>query len=73
MTSFSPDQVSSIAQTFTSTRPLARAMERITSSVTSVGTLEAFFGQEIQIMPLGMISAFSEGSSFFNCCASLVK
>ena len=37
MTSFSPDQVSSTAQTFTSTSPIGSATSRITSSVMSVG------------------------------------
>ena len=39
MTSFSPDQTSSTAQTLTSTRCSGSATSRITSSVMSVGTL----------------------------------
>src|SRR5260370_39190601 len=51
MTSFNPDHVSSTAQTLTSTRPSGNANARTTSSVTSVGTLAAFFGHETQIAP----------------------
>src|SRR5262245_37384390 len=39
-TNFNPDQVSSIAQTFTSTMPAARPILRTMSSVRSVGTPE---------------------------------
>src|SRR5207244_10386179 len=52
-TSFSPDHVSSTAQTFTSTRPWAKATARTTSSVRSVVTPAARFGQEIQRLPSG--------------------
>ena len=51
--SLRPDQISSTAQTLTSTRPIGRATSRITSSVMSVGTLEAFLGQLIQTKPDG--------------------
>src|ERR1041384_7542381 len=47
-TNFNPDQISSTAQTFTSTIPLAMPIARITSSVRSVATPEDFFGHEIQ-------------------------
>src|SRR5215831_3143976 len=50
-TNFNPDHVSSTAHTFTSTRPEAIAMLRITSSVRSVAAPEFFFGQEIQTQP----------------------
>jgi hypothetical protein len=53
----SPDQVSSIAATFTSTRPVGRKMSRSTSSVMSVFTFEAFLGQENQTMPSGLSDA----------------
>jgi hypothetical protein len=48
MTSFSPDQTSLTAQTFTSTKPRGSASLRMVSSTMSVGTLEDFFGQETQ-------------------------
>src|SRR3954470_19040472 len=51
MTSFSPDQVSSTAQTLMSTSPIGSATSRTTSSVTSVGSFEAFFDQDTQICP----------------------
>ena len=41
----------STAATFTSTRPVGRSTSRIVSSVMSVNTLLAFFGQEIQTIP----------------------
>src|SRR5207244_3777024 len=50
--SFSPDQVSSIAHTFTSTKPSGSATARITSSVTSAGMPDDFFGQETQMVPV---------------------
>jgi hypothetical protein len=43
-TSLSPDHTSVTAQTFTSTKPIGNATSRMTFSVTSVGTLAAFFG-----------------------------
>ena len=49
MTSFRPDQVSSTAQTLMSTSPSGSATSRTVSSVMSVATFDAFFGQEIQI------------------------
>jgi hypothetical protein len=49
---FNPDQVSSIAHTLTSTNPSGSAMDRTTSSVTSVGTPADFFGQETQTIPV---------------------
>ena len=49
MTSFRPDQVSSTAHTLMSTRPSGSATSRTVSSVMSVSTFAAFFGQEIQI------------------------
>ena len=53
--SLSPLQTSSTAQTLTSTNPSGSASERTTSSVMSVGTLAAFFGQDTQIMPSSTI------------------
>jgi hypothetical protein len=49
---FKPDQVSSIAHTFTSTNPSGSATARTTSSVTSVGTPDDRFGQEPQTTPV---------------------
>ena len=51
ITSFSPDHMSSTEQTFTSTRCIGSATSRITSSVMSVGTFDAFLGQLTQIKP----------------------
>jgi hypothetical protein len=48
---FNPDQISSTAQTFTSTKPSGNAISRMTSSVTSVETPEDFFGHETQTIP----------------------
>jgi hypothetical protein len=62
MTSLSPDQVSSTAQTFTSTSPSGKAISRITSSVTSVGFLDAFFGQETQTAASARMSLRSCGN-----------
>jgi hypothetical protein len=53
ITSFNPDQVSSTAHTLTSTKPSGNASARISSSFTSEGTFEAFFGHETQIVPPG--------------------
>src|SRR5687768_10170420 len=58
-TSLSPDQISSTAQTLTSTRPNGSATSRIVSSVMSVATFEAFLGQLTQMKP----SRASRGSS----------
>src|SRR5215813_12134274 len=55
MTRRSPDQTSSIAQTLLSTRPVGRATSRTTSSVMSVGTLAARFGQATHSPPAGAI------------------
>ena len=52
-----PDHVSSIAQTLMSTRPVGRNRSRSTSSVMSVGTLEALFGHAVQIAPSGGITS----------------
>ena len=54
-TNFRPDQTSSMAQIFTSTRPAAKPMSRTIFSLTSVCTPEVFFGQEIQIIPFAFI------------------
>src|SRR5262249_44932840 len=52
---FSPDQISSIAHTFTSTNPSGSATARTTSSVTSVATPDDLFGQETQTVPASAI------------------
>src|SRR5215207_3371620 len=57
--SFNPDHLVSTAQTLTSTRPIGSTTSRIVSSVMSVGTFAAFFGQLTHMAPLG----FSSGSS----------
>ena len=62
ITSFSPDHTASTAHTFTSTKPSGSAAARIASSVTSVGTFDAFFGHETQITPFGARDAFNSGS-----------
>lgn len=43
------------AQTLMSTNPRGRQTSRIVSSVMSVGTLEAFFGQETQTILSGLM------------------
>src|SRR5258708_1223290 len=48
-TSFRPDQTSVTAHTLMSTKPRGSATSRIVSSVMSVGTFAAFFGQDTQI------------------------
>jgi len=50
-TSFSPDQISSTARTLMSTSPIGSATFRITSPAMSVGTFDAFSGQDIQMKP----------------------
>ena len=52
-TSLSPDHTSSTAATFTSTRPVGRAIARTTSSVMSVATPDDFLGHEIHRAPAG--------------------
>src|SRR5438270_5886646 len=52
---FNPDQVSSTAQTLTSTSPSGNATLRMVSSVISVGTPADFFGHETQIVPVSEI------------------
>src|SRR6266511_2127452 len=59
MTFLSPDHVSSTAQTFTSTRPLARACARMMFSSRSVGTPEARLGHAIHSAPAGVVNACS--------------
>jgi hypothetical protein len=59
ITNFNPDQTSSTAQTFISTKPMDRAVARILSSVTSVEIFADFLYQETQIIPSGSISFFN--------------
>src|SRR3954468_17683023 len=54
-TNFKADQISSTAQIFTSTNPAANPTSRTMFSLTSVGTPDVFFGQEIHNMPFGFI------------------
>jgi len=67
--SLRPDQVASIAHTFTSTRPIGRQTSRMMSSVMSVGTLAAFFGQLIQMKP----DCPSSGISRWRSCSSFAR
>ena len=81
ITSFKPDHTASTAQTLISTSPIGKQISRITSSVTSVATPEAFFGavflgHETQIIPSGASKSRSRdsnsaSSTFFvtNTCA----
>ncbi len=60
-TNLSPDQTSSTAQIFTSTRPAARPIVRTFVSDKSVTTPELFFGHETQSIPAGVnLAAYSE-------------
>jgi hypothetical protein len=52
ITSFNPDQTSLTEHTLMSTSPIGKASSRITSSLMSVITFEAFFGQDTQMNPL---------------------
>src|SRR5262249_16825552 len=53
-TSFSPDQTSVTAHTLMSTKPSGRATSRTVSSVMSVGTFAAFFGQDTHTTAVGL-------------------
>ncbi len=55
-TSFSPLQVSSMAHTLVSTRPIGRATSRTTCSVMSVVIRAARLGQAIQATPAGAMA-----------------
>src|SRR5204863_5346290 len=70
---FNPDQVSSIAHTFTSTNPSGNATARITSSVTSVSTLADLFGQETQTVPVSAIFSRKTDNLFSNSLRLLTK
>ena len=71
--SFSPDQVSSIAHTFTSTNPRGSATARTTSSVMSVETLDDLFGQETQTVPVCAIFSRKMGNFFSKSPRLLMK
>ena len=64
ITSCKPDQVSLTAQTFTSTNPIGRTIDRMASSLTSDGTFEAFLGHDIHTAELGLIPLRSDLSLF---------
>ena len=66
ITSFSPDQTASTAQTFTSTNPIGKLTSRTPSSVMSVDTPEAFFGHDTHTTP----SCASTPRRKFRCSAS---
>src|SRR4029077_10066013 len=70
---FSPDQVSSIAHPFTSTNPSGSATARTTFSVTSVGTPDDLFGQEIQTIPVSAIFSRKADNLFANSLRFLTK
>src|SRR5438270_4381171 len=70
---FNPDQVSSTAQTFTSTNPSGNAISRITSSVRSVEIPEDFFGHETQTVPFSDILSRKIDNFFCNSLRRLVK
>src|SRR6266498_2712179 len=72
-TSFSPDQMSSTAQTLMSTRPIGNATSLIVSSVMSVGTLDDFFGQDTQIDPSCLSLLRVSRSAAVRCALLLVK
>src|SRR5215469_11544713 len=58
-TSFRPDHMSETAHTFTSTRSVLRARERMRFSSRSVATFADFLGQETQIAPVLRIDALA--------------
>src|SRR5438552_17799502 len=70
---FNPDQTSSTAHTFTSTRPLLSPISRTTFSLTSVFTLAAPLGQEIQSVPAASRFFLSLGKSATSLDFSVVK
>ena len=70
---FNPDQVSSIAHTFTSTNPSGNATARTTSSVTSVSTPDDLFGQETQTVAASAIFSRRTGNRFANSLCFLMK
>src|SRR5204863_960086 len=72
-TNRSPDHTSVTAQTLLSTRPWGSPTSRRTSSVTSVGTLEARFGQATQNPPAGVIDAATSGNRRSSCRRSVTK
>src|SRR5213082_2673019 len=71
--SFSPDQVSSIAHTFTSTNPSGNATARTTFSVTLVGTVDDLFGQETQTVPVSAVFSRKADNRFSNSLRFLIK
>src|SRR5207237_3694402 len=71
--SFNPDQVSSIAHTFTSTNPSGSATARTTSSVTSVDTPDDLFGQETQTGPVSEIFSRKMANCFSNSLRLLMN
>src|SRR5437764_1059718 len=70
---FNPDQVSSTAQTFVSTRPSGSATARMTSSVTLVGTPDDFLGHETQTTASSAIFWRSDCKCFSNAPRSVTK
>src|SRR5579862_575620 len=72
-TSFSPDQVSSTAHTLISTSPSGRATSRTTSSLMSVATREAFFGQLTQIVASSRIARRAASSRCASAARAMAK
>ena len=70
MTNFNPDQVSSMAAIFTSTRPCARPYSRTPFSSRSGASPELFFGQQIQIIPAVVCRAAARSKFFVNVARS---
>src|ERR1051326_3146741 len=70
---FNPDQISSTAQTLMSTKPKGSATARITSSVTSVGTPDDFFGHETQRVASSAIFRRSADKCFSRARRSFTK
>src|SRR3569623_3708560 len=65
----SPDQVSSIAQTLLSTRPVGSATSRTTCSCTSVGSFDAAVGHAIHTPHAGAI----RGRIFASCASNTAR
>ncbi|HEV2853661.1 MAG TPA: hypothetical protein VHC97_12735 [Thermoanaerobaculia bacterium] len=57
----------------TSTKPMGRAISLTTSSVMSVGTFEAFFGQETQTNPAGSSCFRNLASQVSSAARSVAK
>lgn len=72
-TNLSPDQVASMAQTLTSTRPPCSPTSRTTSSVKSVSAPDAFFGHATQSIPAGFNRCIQIGTARRKSTARVTK